>query len=331
MQKVVVQIVIFVGLFFMTWFSFRQVDWMKNFNIAQKTKSTEEKLGDFIWEALVRAEDEIKDRKIITPVDSLLTRICISNKIDRKKIKLHILNSSEVNAFALPNHHLVVFSGLINESINENELSGVISHELAHIELNHVMKKLVKEVGLSVLLSMTTGSGGEVVKEIVRLKWMIANCDDYGFSWEVVPEEPWHIRYTKGDDVPEAVKAWMAANPSEVCAPGQQSAPAPQLSPQAVSAPEPAPVVATAPVAVQANGPVLRGKANAASNPVLKLGSEGSAVKTLQQLLVKAGVQCATDGKFGPKTEQAVKNFQSKVGIEQTGVVNNKTWMKINP
>ncbi|TBR18832.1 MAG: M48 family metallopeptidase, partial [Chitinophagaceae bacterium] len=55
------------------------------------------------------------------------------------------------------------------ESINENELSGVISHELAHIELNHVMKKLVKEVGLSVLLSMTTGSGGELVKEIVRL------------------------------------------------------------------------------------------------------------------------------------------------------------------
>lgn len=164
-----------------------------------------------------------------------------------------------------------------------------------------------------------------------RLKWMIANCDDYGFSWEVVPEEPWHIRYTRGDDVPEAVKAWMAANPSEVCAPGQQSAPAPQSSPQATPEPQPAPIVATAPVAVQANGPVMRGKANAASNPVLRLGSEGSAVKTLQQLLVKAGVQCLTDGKFGPKTEQAVKNFQSKVGIEQTGVVNNKTWMKINP
>lgn len=164
-----------------------------------------------------------------------------------------------------------------------------------------------------------------------RLKWMIANCDDFGFSWEVVPEEPWHIRYTKGDDVPEAVKAWMAANPSEVCAPGQQSAPAPQSSPQANSEPQPAPVVATASATVQANGPVARGKANAASNPVLKLGSEGSAVKTMQQLLMKAGVQCLTDGKFGPKTEQAVKNFQSKIGIQQTGVVDSKTWMRLNP
>ena len=164
-----------------------------------------------------------------------------------------------------------------------------------------------------------------------RLKWMIANCDDYGFSWELVPEEPWHIRYTRGDDVPEAVKAWMAANPSEVCAPGQQSAPAPQSSPQAVPASEPAPVVATAPVAVQENGPVLRGKANAAKNPVLRLGSEGKAVRVMQRLLNKAGVQCTVDGKFGPKTEQAVKNFQSKVGIKQTGAVNPKTWMKLNP
>lgn len=171
-----------------------------------------------------------------------------------------------------------------------------------------------------------------------RLKWMIANCAKYGFSWEVVPEEPWHIRYTEGNDVPEAVKAWMAANPSEVCVANQASAPAVPVSapaaeptPETISASQPAPVVVTAAVTVQANGPVMRGKANAASNPVLKLGSEGSAVKTLQQLLVKAGVQCATDGKFGPKTEQAVKNFQSKVGIEQTGVVNNKTWMKINP
>ena len=32
---------------------------------------------------------------------------------------------------------------------------------------------------------------------------------DFGFSWEVVPEEPWHIRYTAGDNVPPAVQAWL--------------------------------------------------------------------------------------------------------------------------
>lgn len=155
-----------------------------------------------------------------------------------------------------------------------------------------------------------------------RLKWMIDNCRKFGWSWEVVPEEPWHIRYTKGDDVPEAVKAWMDANPAEVCKAGEVSAPAPAAAPSPAAAPAPAGATDAA---------VKRGKANAALNPVLELGAKGAAVRTLQQLLNKAGVKCATDGDFGPKTQEAVKEFQKKVGLEETGIVNHKTWAKVNP
>lgn len=155
-----------------------------------------------------------------------------------------------------------------------------------------------------------------------RLKWMVANCRKFGWSWEVVPEEPWHIRYTQGDNVPEAVKAWMDANPAEVCKAGEVAAPAEQ--------PKPAPTAATAP-AGDSDAAVKRGKANAATNPVLQLGAKGGAVRTLQQLLNKAGVKCATDGDFGPKTQAAVKEFQKKVGLEETGIVNHKTWAKVNP
>jgi len=157
-----------------------------------------------------------------------------------------------------------------------------------------------------------------------RLKWMVANCAKFGFSWEVVPEEPWHIRYTEGDNVPEAVKAWMAANPAEVCAPGA-AAPAPQ------PAASPAPAAPASVPAGNANAAVKRGKANAAANPVLQLGSKGSAVRTLQELLNKAGIKCATDGDFGPKTQAAVKEFQKKVALPESGIVNHKTWAKVNP
>lgn len=44
-----------------------------------------------------------------------------------------------------------------------------------------------------------------------RLNWLIANVKKFGFSWEVVPEEPWHLRYVCGDVVPEAVAAWVAS------------------------------------------------------------------------------------------------------------------------
>jgi hypothetical protein len=45
-----------------------------------------------------------------------------------------------------------------------------------------------------------------------RINWLIANVKEFGFSWEVVPSEPWHIRYVCGDNVPASVKAWMDAN-----------------------------------------------------------------------------------------------------------------------
>lgn len=165
-----------------------------------------------------------------------------------------------------------------------------------------------------------------------RLQWMVANCAKYGWSWEVVPQEPWHIRYTEGDNVPEAVQAWVDANPSEACVRGlaEKSGEPEKKDTEVVAAtPEPKPA---APVSMPPqNDIVKRGKANAASNPVLKLGSRGDAVGTLQRLLNKAGVKCFVDGDFGAKTDAAVKEFQSKVGLKADGIVGNRTWAKINP
>lgn len=44
-----------------------------------------------------------------------------------------------------------------------------------------------------------------------RLEWLAKNATSFGFSWEVLPSEPWHLRYVAGDDVPERVKAWKEA------------------------------------------------------------------------------------------------------------------------
>jgi hypothetical protein len=43
-----------------------------------------------------------------------------------------------------------------------------------------------------------------------RLNWLIANVKDFGFSWEVVPSEPWHIRLVTGDKPTPAVAAFMS-------------------------------------------------------------------------------------------------------------------------
>lgn len=47
-----------------------------------------------------------------------------------------------------------------------------------------------------------------------RLNWLIANVKDFGFSWEVVPSEPWHLRYVCGDNPPPAVVAFAGGQPA---------------------------------------------------------------------------------------------------------------------
>lgn len=54
---------------------------------------------------------------------------------------------------------------------------------------------------------------------------------------------------------------------------------------------------------------------------LLKLGSEGEDVKKLQ---IKLGVDAV--GKFGPKTETAVKEWQKLNGLTPDGIVGDKTW-----
>lgn len=63
------------------------------------------------------------------------------------------------------------------------------------------------------------------------------------------------------------------------------------------------------------------------TRPTLRRGASGGAVTDLQQKLNAAGHSVGTvDGQFGPKTETAVRSFQSEQGLSRDGVVGAKTW-----
>ena len=63
----------------------------------------------------------------------------------------------------------------------------------------------------------------------------------------------------------------------------------------------------------------------------LKNGDLGAAVRELQTLLNKYGYSLTVDGKFGPKTENAVKQFQSSKGLMVTGICSEGTWDALLP
>lgn len=227
MSKLFLQFVLLAGIFFGTFFAFSQFDWMTILRVEKVEKSIEEELGELYWDLFRKMEKEETDESIIQPIDTLLTTICKRNDIDRNKIKLHIVRKDEINAFALPDHHLVIFTGLIVECLDETELAGVIAHELAHMEHGHIMRKLVKEIGLSALVSMAAGSTApEIMQEAVRVLSSTAydrNLEkeadqtgvDYLISSGIDPEGFANFLYRMSDtekDLPKQI-FWFASHP----------------------------------------------------------------------------------------------------------------------
>ncbi|MGP9844702.1 C40 family peptidase [Brachybacterium sp. 107] len=62
------------------------------------------------------------------------------------------------------------------------------------------------------------------------------------------------------------------------------------------------------------------------SQPKLRQGSRGGAVKTLQSQLNARGASISVDGSFGPATASAVRSLQSAAGIRVDTVVGPATW-----
>lgn len=76
--------------------------------------------------------------------------------------------------------------------------------------------------------------------------------------------------------------------------------------------------------------PALSPVVHAASLPVLRLGSEGSAVQTAEQDLQRLGYYKGDiDGIFGSELQGAVQAFQRAQGLSADGVIGPATWQRL--
>lgn len=67
------------------------------------------------------------------------------------------------------------------------------------------------------------------------------------------------------------------------------------------------------------------------SEPVLRKGSKGLPVRRLQSRMTAAKFDTGgVDGRFGAKTEKAVKELQEQAALEIDGIVGPATWEVVN-
>ncbi|RKY30846.1 MAG: septum formation protein Maf [Candidatus Omnitrophota bacterium] len=92
-------------------------------------------------------EDPLMQKRV-EDIGRKIVEVC-----DRKDVGYYfkVLDEDEVNAFALPGGFIYVFKGLIDRVSTDDELAGVLAHEVGHIVARHSIKKLQAVMGYSIL------------------------------------------------------------------------------------------------------------------------------------------------------------------------------------
>lgn len=78
----------------------------------------------------------------------------------RDDIWISVVDAPFPNAFALPDNSIIVTDDLIAMAESPDELTGVIAHEVAHIEHNHVMSGVVRQMGAGIFFDIVFGGAG---------------------------------------------------------------------------------------------------------------------------------------------------------------------------
>ncbi len=85
----------------------------------------------------------VEDPVVTEYVDRLGQKI-VKNSDAKVPFVIKVVDTDEVNAFALPGGYFYVNKGLILEAENESELAGVMAHEIAHVAARHATERMTK-------------------------------------------------------------------------------------------------------------------------------------------------------------------------------------------
>lgn len=102
------------------------------------SEDKESKLIREIEEEFGLCEDEELNAKLKSVSDQVLS--ALSKEENIREFKFKVLDDESVNAFALPDGHMFFFSGLVKFAKSDDQLAGVVTHELTHVIKKHSMK-----------------------------------------------------------------------------------------------------------------------------------------------------------------------------------------------
>lgn len=136
-------------------------------NVTEKLEipdySLENLFEEIIYDTSIKPH-LITNKEKTEPLEKMVDYIVAKNGMD--SINVYLVDSKEINAFAYTGRNLAVYTSLINECDNENELLAVLGHEIGHIEKKHVVRSIKTNIGISIVFSALLGDFSSIATDI---------------------------------------------------------------------------------------------------------------------------------------------------------------------
>ncbi len=131
------------------------------------------------------------DKNILDKVDEIGKTIAAVSDDPALPWTFKVVVSPEVNAFALPGGFIYITTGLLSFVRTDDELAGVIAHEIAHVARYHFVKllerqsKVQRELAPFLLASLLGAKSGDLENIFLGLQLLeIAKMHSYGQELE---------------------------------------------------------------------------------------------------------------------------------------------------
>lgn len=160
---------------------------------AALTPEQEYNVGRMIVRGLRESDAILEDPEVTEYIRDIGHRLSAEANEGTHKFDFFAVRDTGINAFALPGGFIGVNAGLILATKNENELAGVLAHEVAHVTQRHIARGLVNQsrqslvstaAMLAAILLGAAGGGGDAAMAGVAAAQSIAIQNQMSFTRE---------------------------------------------------------------------------------------------------------------------------------------------------
>ncbi len=136
------------------------------------TVEEEKKLGKRVFLEMEKRAERVRDLTLQTYLEKLGNSLVSHVGSTPFEFKFYLINAPDPNAFAIPGGYIFVTTGLIVLAENEDEVAGVLSHEISHVTARHIAQMIERSKRINIasmaaiLAGLLLGGGGKTSEAV---------------------------------------------------------------------------------------------------------------------------------------------------------------------